>query len=369
MKQHRFNTKNTVLKNAVITKAGIYRYRGSDIIGDNIDNNKTYRVLKSQELIKSLVDKAKMIPITDGHKGDVIIKDSIGGTIATNAPIGVTGSQATYNEQDGSLTVDLRILKDKYETLKQSNKLSVSIGATGSNIYQQGVDPVFGAYDAIQTIDGLSHLAIVKQPRVKGSYIYDENETDIDNYETYFTSINDETDKGIKMSEEVKTETVNEPVETVETNQPSAETVNVKVVTPQLSEQPTLTENVDNNTLMALLKEMQSKIENMETSQAEKVEQVLKDREEQDKKINELIAEAKTHVGEISKDNAQSLSSVSKIIAKSLGLVDSSYEYVKGYLNAYNKNNNTIRKTVSIADSQDNHDDFNVKLSKLLKRK
>lgn len=201
----KYTTRETILKNIQLHKSGVYNYLDKD-------TGKTIRVLKTPELVKSLKDKVAMMPITDGHKGDMLIKDGYSATTGGGAIIGMTGSNARYDDNTTKLTVDCRIQKDIFNDFKSKGRLGISLGALGHNVPNSGVHPTFGAYDAVQEINEVSHIAVVDCPRVTGSRLEDEMEQELDQVVIMETLLLDG-DNMSEVTEEVK------PVEASESPQ------------------------------------------------------------------------------------------------------------------------------------------------------
>lgn len=201
----KYTTRETILKNIQLHKSGVYNYLDKD-------TGKTIRVLKTPELVKSLKDKVAMMPITDGHKGDMLIKDGYSATTGGGAIIGMTGSNARYDDNTTKLTVDCRIQKDIFNDFKSKGRLGISLGALGHNVPNSGVHPTYGAYDAIQEINEVSHIAVVDCPRVTGSRLEDEMEQELDQVVIMETLLLDG-DNMSEVTEEVK------PVESSESPQ------------------------------------------------------------------------------------------------------------------------------------------------------
>ncbi len=370
-KKKAFTTSETIVRNAIISRAGIYPYNGETVQGFNVDPNKQYRVLKSRELIKSLIDRAKMIPVTDGHNGDVIINDGYATTTGGKAPIGTTGSNVVYNEQTGELSVDLRILKNKYDEFKKQNKLFVSMGAVGYNKLEPGVDSEFGEYDAIQYIENVSHLACVKNPRVQNSRIEDEN--NINYVQTFF--INDNEDVAQMENNENK---ANEEVKTEEVKEEEKEQEEKKEESSPLNNQPDKVE--EKSELKKQEFEQDEKFKQIEREFSERLKALEEEKEalkvkiEEEKKIDFLNASVKSLIGEIPQEKKSLLSETIQYLAKKFKLDDPEidFNYLKGYLKGKTQGLTSSMSGLGFKTAiQDNNDTevdkVTVKLKELLK--
>lgn len=305
MSRNIFTAKNSLLKKIILTKPGVYPY--------NDHNGQTIRVLKSEKMVQGLQDLVKMINITQGHKGDVIIGDSAMETTEGGKIIGQTGSNAMY--ANGALSIDCRIHKKSFEALKQSGTIEISLGARGENVLKSGVDPQYGGYDAIQHVSDVCHVACVSHARVAGCRIEDSedalfeigtirllDEEDINN--------NNKVKEGnIHMSEteNVNNETVCEKPPTVDENITTKEE---NCTTDNVVKQDTNQKNTDDYPVMPTAKEIAHELFQLQKAETDRLsreqelfkQQELQKQEEEDvkkAKLQALVDAASSFLGQV----------------------------------------------------------------------
>lgn len=204
---HYFNSKDTIVKEVLLHSSGVFYY--------NDESGKKIRVLKDENLIREIADMVKMIPITNGHNGDVCISDGYSKTETGGAAIGTTGSNVRLVEEGGRLKlyIDSRLQKGLWKKIKASGKSAVSLGGVGRNKKEPGEHPLYGPYDARQYLDSVSHVAIVETPRVEGSRILDEKNSDnIVIFENGENNLMDGNNM-VKKNEDLETSNVNDSLE------------------------------------------------------------------------------------------------------------------------------------------------------------
>lgn len=361
----RFDSENTVKKEAVITKAGVFNYGSHTLDRKDLASAGVCKVLKDKELMRSLPDKLKTIFITRGHNGDVIIQDGGAHTEGGGEIIGCTGSNAVYDEEKNQLTVDIRILADALEELKSTGELGLSIGAKGSNIWSPGVDPEYGAYDAKQVIESISHIAAVTNPRVEGCKINDSDSDEINICTTFF--INDESESE-EMTNEL--ESANEENQTQAAAEEAKEFAAPSPTSPEITPvqaQPETEEKLRHAKSGINMETIERLVEKVK-AQEQVIEKLLqKDQEEQQKidfentqrRLKKLVESVQPIIGQIPEEESKDLERINKYLVQKLSLhettnIDAVEGYVKGYNEALNKTKN--RQDFFIAKNNQSND-------------
>lgn len=142
---------------AFVAREGVQLYRGSEVGNDEMS---VVRVLRPKD---EVMDPASVrsythAPVTMGHPSDFVTadnwKDLAKGEVSTEA-----------EWVDGKLRLPL-ILKDS-ETIKsvESGTRELSAGYSCALDWTSGVDPIHGAYDAVQRSIRINHVAVVDAGR------------------------------------------------------------------------------------------------------------------------------------------------------------------------------------------------------------
>ncbi len=149
-----------ILRDNPVTKEGIFSYMGYQISPD-IQGDKIYKVFRPLSEVASpeALESLKQIPFINEH---TMLGASQGFAKPEEIGVeGVTGTNPKIDDENKTVTVDLKIFSEKLKKLIEAGKKELSLG------YKCDYEPVNNPnYDFIQKNIRYNHLALVDEGRM-----------------------------------------------------------------------------------------------------------------------------------------------------------------------------------------------------------
>lgn len=160
----RTTTSNGYLKaTARLTRTGIFNYLGSELGLNDENASKIIRVYKPSETIFNDLNAYKGLDITYQHPDEYINSNNY---MSSNQVVGVVISSGTRDaELPDYVTCEVLIKDAKAIAAINSGCVEMSLGATSTLVFQNGVTPEGLEFDAIVKEQVLNHVAIVPAGR------------------------------------------------------------------------------------------------------------------------------------------------------------------------------------------------------------